>query len=105
VSPFHETVIPGEPKDYGRDPESRELAENHFILDPGSHPASVFAEISPDSPRHLAGMTGCPNASGAGVSRTARKAAISYDSYSSTGANPLRIVFSAMVRGIMNWDK
>ncbi len=31
----------------GRDPESRKVAENQIILDPGSHPA----------PRDLAGMT------------------------------------------------
>ena len=51
------TVIPGEPKDGGRDPESRKLEEDQIILDPGSHPSSVFAEASPDMPRDLAGMT------------------------------------------------
>jgi hypothetical protein len=47
VSQIENTVIPGEPKDGGRDPESREVAENRNILDPGSHP----------TPRDLAGMT------------------------------------------------
>ena len=70
VSSFDKTVIPGEPKDFGRDPwfgrlttlsevegESRKVAQNQNILDPGSHPASVFAKASPDRPRDLAGMT------------------------------------------------
>jgi len=57
------TVIPGEPKDLGRDPESRKLFENQTILDPGSHPASVFAEASPDRLRDLAGMTNYSTAS------------------------------------------
>jgi len=30
---------------------------NQVILDPGSHPASVFAEALPDRRRDLAGMT------------------------------------------------
>jgi hypothetical protein len=47
VSQFYKTVIPGEPNDVGRDPESREAVGNRIILDPGSHPA----------PRDLAGMT------------------------------------------------
>jgi hypothetical protein len=47
VSGFDKTVIPGEQNDFGRDPESRKVAENQIILDPGSHPAS----------RDLAGMT------------------------------------------------
>ena len=47
VSQFHKAVIPGEPKDCRRDLESRKVAENQIILDPGSHPA----------PRDLAGMT------------------------------------------------
>jgi hypothetical protein len=66
VSQFQKTVIPGEPKDLGRDPwfdrlttlsevegESRKLLENQTILDPGSHPA----------PRDLAGMTNYNTAS------------------------------------------
>jgi hypothetical protein len=61
MSQFEKSVIPGEPKDCGRDPwfdmlttlsevegESRKIAEKN-ILDPGSHPA----------PRDLAGMTNC----------------------------------------------
>ena len=28
-----------------------------ILLDPGSHPASVFTEASPDRPRDLTGMT------------------------------------------------
>ncbi|MGD9077053.1 MAG: hypothetical protein PVJ69_17675 [Desulfobacteraceae bacterium] len=83
------TVIPGEPTSLsraryggGRDPwfdrlttlseaegESRKPAENQIILDPGSHPASVFAEASPDRPRDLAGMTDCDTASFAGVTK------------------------------------
>jgi hypothetical protein len=60
------TVIPGEPKDLGRDPwfdrlttlskvegESRTLFENQTILDPGSHPVL----------RDLAGMTNYNTAS------------------------------------------
>jgi hypothetical protein len=46
---FDQTVIPGEPRNSGRDPESRKVGENQNILDPGSHPA----------PRDLAGMTNC----------------------------------------------
>jgi hypothetical protein len=70
VSQFDKAVIPGEPKDFGRDPwferlsslsevegESRRILKYQIILDPGSHPASVFAEASPDRPRDLAGMT------------------------------------------------
>jgi hypothetical protein len=49
VSQFHKTVIPGEQNDVERDPESRKLAGNQVILDPGSRPA----------PRDLAGMTDC----------------------------------------------
>jgi hypothetical protein len=41
----------------GRDPESSNMAKNQIILDPSSHPASVFAKASPDRPRDLAGMT------------------------------------------------
>jgi hypothetical protein len=47
ASQFDKTVIPGEQNDFGRDPESRKLAENQIVLDPGSHPA----------PRDLTGMT------------------------------------------------
>ncbi len=47
VSQFDKTVIPGEPNDVRRDPESREAVGNGIILDPGSHPAQ----------RDLAGMT------------------------------------------------
>ena len=43
--------------------ESRKLAGDQVMLDPGSHPASVFAEASPDRPRDLAGMTNCDMAS------------------------------------------
>ncbi|KPK31091.1 MAG: hypothetical protein AMK69_01465 [Nitrospira bacterium SG8_3] len=57
MSQFDESVIPGEQNDVERDPESRKVAEDQAILDPGSHPASVFAEASPDRPRDLAGMT------------------------------------------------
>jgi hypothetical protein len=70
------TVIPDEPKDLGRDPwfdrlttrskvegESRKLFGNQTILDPGSHPASVFAEASTDRLRDLAGMTNYNTAS------------------------------------------
>jgi hypothetical protein len=46
-SQLYKTVIPGEPNDVGRDPESREAVGNRIILDPGYHPA----------PRNLAGMT------------------------------------------------
>jgi hypothetical protein len=53
VSQFDKSVIPGEPNDIGRDPESRKIAENQMILDPGSHPA----------PRDLAGMTNCDTVS------------------------------------------
>jgi hypothetical protein len=56
VSHFDKTVIPGEPASLprtrygvGRDPESRKIAGNLIILDPGSHPA----------PWDLAGMTKC----------------------------------------------
>jgi hypothetical protein len=63
VSQFDETVIPGEPASlprcrYGvrRDPESRKIAKNQIILDPGSHPAT----------RDLAGMTTCHIVSRAG---------------------------------------
>jgi hypothetical protein len=63
VSKLEKSVIPGEPNDCGRDPESRKLAENEIILDPGSRPASVFAEASPDTPRDLAGMTNYDTAS------------------------------------------
>jgi hypothetical protein len=88
VLQLDKTVIPGEPKDVGRDPwfdrlttlsqvdpstklrvdaeqsrsiegESRKLEEDQIILDPGSHPSFVFAEASPDMPRDLAGMTIC----------------------------------------------
>jgi hypothetical protein len=59
VSQSDESVIPGEPNDYGQDPESRKAAEIQNILDPGSHPASVFADASPDRLRDLAGMTDC----------------------------------------------
>jgi hypothetical protein len=31
---FEKAVIPGEPEDFGRDPESRELLKNQTILDP-----------------------------------------------------------------------
>jgi hypothetical protein len=44
---FDKVVIPGEQNNFERDPESKKLAENQTILDPGSHPA----------PRNLAGMT------------------------------------------------
>jgi len=54
---FDKAVIPGEQNDKERDPESRKFVQNQGILDPGSHPASVFAEASPDRPRDLAGMT------------------------------------------------
>jgi hypothetical protein len=37
--------------------ESSNLTKDQTILDPGSHPASIFAEASPDKPRDLAGMT------------------------------------------------
>ena len=57
MSQFDKSVIPGEHKDLERDPESRKLSGNQLILDPGSHPASVFTEASPDRPRDLAGMT------------------------------------------------
>ncbi|MGD9031576.1 MAG: hypothetical protein PVJ69_15730 [Desulfobacteraceae bacterium] len=80
VSLFNQTVIPGEPKDVGRDPwfdrlttlsevegESRKIREAQIILDPGSHPTSVFAEASPDRPRDLAGMTNYDRASKAGI--------------------------------------
>ncbi len=30
---FDKGVIPGEPKDFGRDPESRKIAETQIILD------------------------------------------------------------------------
>jgi hypothetical protein len=33
-SQFYKTVIPGEPNDVGRDPESREAVGNRIILDP-----------------------------------------------------------------------
>jgi hypothetical protein len=56
---FDKTVIPGEQIDMERDPESRKLAEDKNVLDPGSHPASVFAKASPDRPRDLTGMTNC----------------------------------------------
>ena len=69
VSQFDKAVIPGEPNDCGRDPwfdrlttlsevegESRKVAENQIILDPGSHPAV----------RDLTGRTNCDTASGAG---------------------------------------
>lgn len=46
-SQFYKTVIPGEPNNVGRDPESREAVGNRIIVDPGSHP----------TPRNLAGMT------------------------------------------------
>ena len=55
-SQFHKTVIPGEPNDVGRDPESRKLLENRIILDPGSRPAA----------RALAGMTNYDTASHGG---------------------------------------
>jgi hypothetical protein len=70
VRQFDKNVIPGEPKDCGRDPwfdrlttlskvegESRNIAENQNILDPGSHPA----------PRDLAGMTNCETLSRQGA--------------------------------------
>jgi hypothetical protein len=60
ASQFDKTVIPGEQNDFERDAwfdrlttlsevegESRKLAENQIVLDPGSHPA----------PRDLTGMT------------------------------------------------
>jgi hypothetical protein len=65
--------------------ESRKIAKNQIILDPGSpccivlcalargeiqqgeHPASVFAEASPDRPRDLAGRTNRDKASSGGV--------------------------------------
>ena len=47
MSQLDKNVIPGEPKDCWRDPESRKVVENEIIQDPGSHPAS----------RYLAGMT------------------------------------------------
>jgi hypothetical protein len=50
---FNRAVIPAEPKDSGRDPESRKVAENQIVLDPGSHPAL----------RDLAGMTNYDTAS------------------------------------------
>jgi hypothetical protein len=53
VSQFNKTVIPGEQNECGRDPESRKLAKNQIILDPGSHPALW----------DLAGMTNCGAAS------------------------------------------
>jgi hypothetical protein len=76
ASQFNKTVIPSEPASLprtrygvGRDPwfdrlttlsevegESRKIAENKIILDPGSHPA----------PRDLAGMTNCDTASRGG---------------------------------------
>jgi len=60
VSQFEKAVIPGEPNDCGRDPESRKVAENQIILDPGSHPA----------PRDLAGMTNYDTAPhGGGLTR------------------------------------
>jgi hypothetical protein len=34
VSQFEKAVIPSEPNDYGRDPESRKVGENQIILDP-----------------------------------------------------------------------
>jgi hypothetical protein len=37
--------------------------EHETTLDPGSHPASVFAEASPRRPRDLAGMTNYDTAS------------------------------------------
>jgi hypothetical protein len=49
---FDKAVIPGEPNDFGRDPESRRIVEYQIILGPGSHPA----------PRDLAGMTNCGTA-------------------------------------------
>jgi hypothetical protein len=57
VSQFEKNVIPGEPKDCGRDPESRKVAKNRNILDPGSHPVS----------RDLAGMTNCDTLSRRGA--------------------------------------
>ena len=56
---FVKTVIPGEPTDCGRGPESRKLAENQNTLDPGSRPA----------PRDLAGMTNCDIVSEAGIQK------------------------------------
>ena len=35
--------------------ESSKVMEDQMTLDPGSHPASVFAEASPDRPRDLPG--------------------------------------------------
>ena len=57
ASTFDKAVIVGEPSVFGRDPKSRKVTENQIILDPGSHPASVFGKASPDRPRDLAGMT------------------------------------------------
>jgi hypothetical protein len=64
VSQFDKTVIPGEPASLprtrygvGRDPESRNIAGNQSILDPGSHPAA----------RDLAGMTNRDKASQAEI--------------------------------------
>ena len=56
MSQIDKPVIPGEPRDCGRDPESRKVARNQIILDPGSHPAA----------RDLAGMTNCDTASDPG---------------------------------------
>jgi hypothetical protein len=53
VSQFNKPVIPGEPNDFGRDPESRKEPENKNILDPGSRSAQ----------RNLAGMTNYDKAS------------------------------------------
>ena len=50
----------------GGDPESRKVTKNQIILDPGSRPASVFAQASPDRPRALAGMTHYDTASRGG---------------------------------------
>ena len=67
VSQLDKNVIPGEQNDVERDPESRKLPGEQVMLDPGSHPASVFAEASPDRPRDLAGMTNCDTVFFAGM--------------------------------------
>jgi hypothetical protein len=54
VSQLGKAVIPDEQYDVERDLESSKLAENQFILDPGSHPAA----------RDLAGMTSYATVSG-----------------------------------------
>ena len=39
ASQFNRAVIPGEPNDSGRDPESRKVAENQIVLDLPPKPA------------------------------------------------------------------